>query len=285
MMKTLMMLALIALTPYDGSVNYNFTSDSVYKKDNIVTIELQKEADNSVTLYLKQNYVLGYEIYDNPETPYIDGLKVDDNFVTDWKIENFTYGLDHTITIKTVYSSGVDGMLTAAKDGDISKILANPLVLLQLGYYSLAAVSLIIGGFGLFKSRKLKLKSSEEIASAVTKQAELSKQEITSATIGILDKLVSPVFEKLKAQNQSIIEALVLAKSGKSEDIIAMIDLLKKSASEDISVITEQIKKSIEEANNLAEKTKQEAIKVIKEISTENVKPEPTTDTDDGTSI
>lgn len=285
MMKTLMMLALIALAPYEGNVDYKFTSDSVYKKDNILTVEVQKEADGYDTLLLKQNYVLGYEIYDNPETPYIDGLKVDDNFVTDWKIEHFTVNLDHTITIKTVYSNGVDGMLTAARDGDLSKILSNPLVLLQLGYYSLAAISLIIGGFGLFKSRKLKLKSSEEIASAVTKQAELSKQEITSATIGILDKLVSPVFEKLKAQNQSIIEALVLAKSGKSEDIIAMIDLLKKSASEDISVITEQIKKSIEEANNLAEKTKQEAIKVIKEISTENVKSEPTTDVDDGTSI
>lgn len=284
-MKTLMMLTLIALTPYSGNVDYKFTSDSVYKKDNILTVEVQKESDGDETLIFKQNYVLGYEIYDNPETPYIDGLKVDDNFVTDWKIEHFTVNIDHTITIKTVYSSGVDGMITAARDGDISKILANPLVLLQLGYYSLAAVSLIIGGFGLFKSRKLKLKSSEEIANAVTKQAELSKQKITDATIGILNNLVTPVFEKLKAQNQSIIEALVLAKSGKSEDIIAMIDLLKKSASEDISVITEQIKKSIEEANNLADKTKQEAIKVIKEISTENVKTEPTTVPDDGTSI
>ncbi len=284
-MKTLMMLALVSFAPYYGSAEYTFTSDSVYKKDNILTVEIQKEADSSVSLYLKQNYILGYEIYDNPETPYIDGLKVDDNFVTDWKVPNFTYDLDHIITIKTVYSSGVDGMIASAKDGDISKILANPLVLLQLGYYSLAAVSLIIGGFGLFKSRKLKLKSSEEIADAVTKQAELSKQKITDATIGILNNLVTPVFEKLKAQNQSIIEALVLAKSGKSEDIIAMIDLLKKSASEDISIITEQIKKSIEEANDLADKTKQEAIKVIKEISTENVKTEPTTVPDDGTTI
>lgn len=285
MMKTLMMLALIALAPYEGSVNYKFTSDSVYKKDNILTVEVQKESDGYETLLLKQNYVLGYEIYDNPETPYIDGLKVNDEFVTDWRVEHFAVDLNHTITIKTVYSSGVDGMIASAKDGDLSKILSNPLVLLQLGYYSLAAVSLIIGGFGLFKSRKLKLKSSEEIANAVTKQAELSKQNITDATIGILNNLVTPVFEKLKAQNQSIIEALVLAKSGKSEDIIAMIDLLKKSASEDISVITEQIKKSIEEANNLADKTKQEAIKVIKEISTENVKTEPTTVPDDGTTI
>lgn len=158
MMKTLMMLALIALTPYDGSVNYNFTSDSVYKKDNIVTIELQKEADNSVTLYLKQNYVLGYEIYDNPETPYIDGLKVDDNFVTDWKIENFTYNLDHTITIKTVYSSGVDGMLTAARDGDLSKVFSNPLVLILIGCSLMVSGSIIVGSLILSKSKKTKIK-------------------------------------------------------------------------------------------------------------------------------
>ena len=158
MMKTLMMLALIALTPYDGSVNYNFTSDSVYKKDNIVTIELQKEADNSVTLYLKQNYVLGYEIYDNPETPYIDGLKVDDNFVIDWKIENFTYNLDHTITIKTVYSSGVDGMLTAARDGDLSKVFSNPLVLILIGCSLMVSGSIIVGSLILSKSKKTKIK-------------------------------------------------------------------------------------------------------------------------------
>lgn len=158
MMKTLMMLALIALAPYEGSVDYKFTSDSVYKKDNILTVEVQKESDGYETLLLKQNYVLGYEIYDNPETPYIDGLKVDDNFVTDWKIEHFTVNLDHTITIKTVYSNGVDGMLTAARDGDLSKVFSNPLVLILIGCSLMVSGSIIVGSLILSKSKKTKIK-------------------------------------------------------------------------------------------------------------------------------
>lgn len=158
MMKTLMMLALIALTPYEGSVNYNFTSDSVYKKDNILTVEVQKESDGYETLLLKQNYVLGYEIYDNPVTPYIDGLKVNDEFVTDWKVEHFAVDLNHTITIKTVYSSGVDGMLAAAKDGDLSKVFSNPLVLILIGCSLMVSGSIIVGSLILSKSKKTKIK-------------------------------------------------------------------------------------------------------------------------------
>lgn len=158
MMKTLMMLALIALAPYEGSVDYKFTSDSVYKKDNILTVEVQEESDGHRTLYLKQNYVLGYEIYDNPDTPYIDGLKVDDEFVTDWKIERFTANLEHTITIKTVYSSGVDGMITAARDGDLSKVFSNPLVLILIGCSLMVSGSIIVGSLILSKSKKTKIK-------------------------------------------------------------------------------------------------------------------------------
>lgn len=158
MMKTLMMLTLIALTPYEGSVDYKFTSDSVYKKDNILTVEVQKESDGYETLLLKQNYVLGYEIYDNPETPYIDGLKVNDEFVTDWKVEHFAVDLNHTITIKTVYSSGVDGMLTAARDGDLSKVFSNPLVLILIGCSLMVSGSIIVGSLILSKSKKTKIK-------------------------------------------------------------------------------------------------------------------------------
>lgn len=282
-MKTIMMLALVALTPYTGNATYNFTQDSVYTKDNVLTVSVETNPDYSKSLILKPNYVLGYEIYDNPDTPYIDGLKVDDNFVTDWRVDNFAPDLDHTITVKTVYSSGIDGMLASAKDGDLSALLSNPVTLLQLSYYLLAVISIVLGGFGLMKSKKTKIKSADDIAEAVTKQALASKEEISKAAISMLDTMVTPVFEKLNAQNQSIIEALVLAKSGKSEDVLAMIELLKKSATEDISIITDNIKKNIAEANKLADKTKQEAIKTIKEISTTNVKTEPTKD--DGTSI
>lgn len=162
-MKTLMMLALVSFAPYYGSAEYNFTSDSVYKKDNILTVEVQKEADSSVSLYLKQNYILGYEIYDNPETPYIDGLKVDDNFVTDWKVPNFTYDLDHIITIKTVYSSGVDGMIAAANAGDLSKVFSNPLVLVLIGCSLIVSGSIIVGSLILSKSKKTKIKEHETI--------------------------------------------------------------------------------------------------------------------------
>ena len=63
-MKTLMMLALIALAPYEGSVDYKFTSDSVYKKDNILKL---KEQISAYDKKHEQEAEALYELKRNPK--------------------------------------------------------------------------------------------------------------------------------------------------------------------------------------------------------------------------
>jgi hypothetical protein len=287
-MLRLALLATLASTVISTGPKVQFTNDSVYKNENIlscevvenvltsektvehvdevtgeVTEEIVQEEQLSKSLVFKENHLLGYTIYDNPETSYIDGLKFDDEWVTDWVVENFDDSVEHSIKVKTVYTDDVSGMLMAAKDGDWSKVLSNPLILLQIFYYILAAVSLILGGFGLLKSRKLKVKTANEfgatIGNEVSNQAGLAKDAIVEATVA----LIAPLFTRLNAQNSDIIKAIVLSKSSDNKDAVALLDLLKNTQSdEDISGLIDRIK---EESQN-AYTAKLEAQKKAKEI-------------------
>ena len=200
-------LATLTLTP-----TVQFTSDSVYVKDNILSVEIRENLSDdeehtliSKDLILKENHLLGYTIYDNKDTDYIDGLKVDGNYVFGWRVENFDDSVEHIIQVKTVYTDDAAGMLVAAKDGDWSKLLSNPLIIVQLGYYVLAALSIILGGFGLFKSKKKKIRDHNQIAKAVTEQAEMAKNALIETAV----EIITPLFEKLGNQNASIIKALL----------------------------------------------------------------------------
>ena len=128
-MLQLLALATLALS-IPAPITVNFTSDSVYTHESIITQKDVIKQDNDLyTIVLEQDHLLGYCIYDNQDTPYIDGLKFDDEFVTNYIIENVDLSVEHTILIKTVYTDDVAGMLVAAKDGDWSRILSNPLII------------------------------------------------------------------------------------------------------------------------------------------------------------
>ena len=186
-MLKILVLATLASTTVSSGPKIQFTNDSVYSSENIiscevvenkesiqvpvehvdevtgeVTEELEEQEIISKSLLLKENHLLGCMIYDNPDTEYVDGLKIDDQWVTDWMVENYDDSIEHVLKIKTVYTEDVSGMLLAAKDGDWSKILSNPLILLQIFYYLLAALSIIGGAIGLVKVKGKKVKSAKE---------------------------------------------------------------------------------------------------------------------------
>ena len=283
MLPILLASAALALTPVSPTIQ--FTSDSVYTKNNILSYEIvehytEEEIPTLISkdLVLKENHLLGYTIYDVKETEYIDGLKIDGQFVFDWKVSDFDDTKDHLIQIKTFYTEDAAGILVAAKDGDWSLLLANPLVIFQIIYYVLAAISLIIGGFGLLKSKKSKVKTSEEIAGEVSKQADLAKEHIIATTIA----LITPLFKKLNSQNSDIIKALVMSKSQNNNDTLALLDLLKNAQSgEDLTELVERIKKEAEEAFAKSATAKKEAIETIDAIADGVFKETE----DDGTSI
>lgn len=239
-------------------ITVNFTSDSVYTKESIIKPKelIQEEDSELYTIVLEEDHLLGYCIYDKSDTAYIDGLKFDDAYVTNWIVEHVDLSVEHTLHVKTVYTDDTAGMLAAAKDGDWSRVLSNPLIIIQMFYYLLAATSVIAGGLGLAKSRKNKAKTV----------AEISKESEANAML-IVSEIVVPVFKKLQLQNQKVIEALVLSQSEDKESKVALINLLEETAVENIEDISTSIKSSITKAMEAKDVAKEKAKQVIKELS------------------
>lgn len=251
-----------------------FTNDSVYKNENVLILEVQNNYEEDVLvskdLLIKERHMLGYIIYDNPETAYIDGLKFDNQYVYNWTVKDYDDTVNHTFLVKTVYTDDFAGMFAAGKDGDWSKLMANPLTVIQIIYYVLAAVSLILGGFGLFSARKKKAKTSEEIATAVSTKATEAGNDLKEESLELLNNTISPIIAKLQEQNQALIQAFILAQSGDPDAKLALIKLLNKVSSEDINDIVNNITKAIEKIKISKAKTKEEAIKVIDNIAKED---------------
>ena len=100
-MLRLLVAALATFTFVEPSTT--FTSDSVYKCDDIIDVEPIKHEDFDETFLVdikfSQAKLLGYKIYDNPETPYIDGIKWDDEWLgADGKLfDSMEYVIDDRI--------------------------------------------------------------------------------------------------------------------------------------------------------------------------------------------
>lgn len=286
MITTIFATALLAVAP-----TVRFTSDSAYVKERAIewsavdkhVVETDDATGDVVsdehfyTLSVKEGNVLGYCVYDNPDTAYIDGIKVDGEFLpSDWEVKGFDIESTHEILVKTVHSDDIAGWLASAKDGDFSALMSHPVVVIQFVYYGLAAISIILGGFGLLKSRKNKAKTSNEIAGKVTEAASKLNDLATEKLQGIEDKalaivmdVMTPALELIKKQNDTLLEATVLARSGDEQSTLALLDLLKKNSNEGIEGIADAVKAKIEESKAEAEKAKAEAIAAMKEAVAE----------------
>lgn len=248
----------------------SYTNDSVYTKD-CVTMTVVEEEDLSYTLVLEQKDLLGYCVYDETDTPHIDGLRLDEEYIYNWEVTNYDPTVEHTLYIKTVYTTDVAGMLAAAKDGDFSAVLSNPLTILQLIYYIIAGLSIILGGFGLLKSRKVKIKDHNEIAATVKNAATESMLSIETLTSAIIENVFIPAVKNIQDQSNGILEALILSKNDDADSKLAMVDLLKRAATGfDAEKLAEETKEKIKEA--LAkQQALLEAAKKAKEQILENV--------------
>jgi len=287
-----------------------FTSDSVYRNESILdmsvlerkTVEIDDASgeivseDKEYVLCIAKNYVLGYDVYDNPETPHIDGIKVNDAFLSeDWDIPNFDLDSDYTVTVKTVYSDDIAGWLARAKDGDFSAVLSNPVMLLQFVYYIMAAVSIILGGFGVFKSRKSKAKTASEIASAVAVKAgdlELLAaekiREVEDRALNMVEDVCTPMMSMLSKQNDTLIQATVLARNGDEQSTLALLELLKNSGAANTDKLAEDVKAKILASRESYEKSKADAVKAMQEAVSKlsgSADDEKHADGYDGTSI
>ena len=290
MLKTLFLAtALMAAAPVNAQeITVNFTKDSVYKHESIISPSAVHEQENGLyTITLEEDKLLGYCIYDKTETPYIDGLKFDDEFVSNYVVTDVDLNIEHTILVKTVYTDDVAGMLMAAKDGNWSRILSNPLIMLELIYFTFAIISVIIGIFMTVKSKGKHAKTVNEFGSELNEifntKVGLLASNAEDAIMKYIDSLVMPVYNEMQAQNKDLLSALILSQSGDEKAKLALIDLLKNSANKDVNLISEQIKKGIKDANLAAALLRAKAENTIKEIAS-GVKDDNKV-VDDGTSI
>ncbi len=294
MFKILFLTALASATIASGP-NIQFTSDSVYTKNDIISCEIieipnAETGEISKDLIIKEKQLLGYSIYDNQETDYIDGLKIDGEWVTGWRVKNFddSEGAVHTFQVKTVYTDDAAGMLMAAKDGDWSRLLSNPLIILQMIYYVLAAFSILFGIIFGTKNKGKAIKTANdfglELNNVFTQKVDVLATNTESAIEKYVDALLMPVIGEMQAQNKDLLSALILSQSGDEKAKLALIDLLKNSANKDVNVMSEQIKKAIKDFNLQKELLKATAENTIKEIANGNSSENKGT-TDNGTSI
>lgn len=248
MLRALILTALTTFTPVEPT--FEFTSDSVYKCDDILEVEFEKTEDFEntylVNLEFKEVNRMGYKIYDNPETSYIDGLQWDHNWIENWRIENVDFSVAHTLTIKTVYTDDYAGMIMSAKDGDWTLLLQNPETILKLGYYALATLSIIISIFALLFDKNKKVKSADEISNKV----ELAAANFTLKANEMIDiaiiNHIKPLLANTQEQYTDIIKGLMLSKSGKAEDTLALLELMKKASSkEEMTAIAHKVEENV----------------------------------------
>lgn len=277
---TAFMLATLTFTP-----SIEFTADSKYVNENIISYEVVVEDDESKTLLLKQNMLLGYCIYDNPDTDKIEGLKVDDTWVdSSWRITNFDDTVEHSIKIKTVYTDDYAGMAMAAKNGDWGKVLENPLALIQLFYYVIAAVSIVIGGCGAARSKKHKVKSANEIAALVNENSQKAYAALEQKVELTIDSIIKPIYAAIQKGNQNTVSALILNKQNSADASVALIDMLKQVSAEDIVAKADEIKKAIIDNKKASTEVLENAKETVNNIA-KGVFEEPASDKYDGTSI
>ena len=216
-----------------------FTSDSVCT-EGIYTELLYDELEDKLYLALVIDLPTGYVIYDNVDTEYTDGLKVNDAYAVlgnkPFKIYLDNPFTSYTIFVKTTYSETMYGTIAKIQDGNatILDLFENPVMLMQAAYYFIAAVSLIVASVLASKSKKYKAKTTDEIATAtentIKTTNDANKQELVSAVLNVVTEQLLPAINSCVSSNQSVVKAVALSNSKSKTAPVALLDVLHEVA-------------------------------------------------------
>lgn len=256
----------------------NVTVTIKYTKDSAIDDEVYYEVgydELKEQLYLtfSTGFGEGYSVYDKENTPYIDGLKINDTFV-----ENDTYPyryyltdptVSYTVIVKTVYSDSILGTFEKLQNGDASilDLFENPVLAMQVIYYAIAIVSLILSVILSRKVKSTKAKTSNEIAAAVATTNEESKAELTAKITELILNTLSPMLASCVKSNQSVVKAVALANSKSKDAPIALLDELATVSQSDILELIENLKNSVVEAINSEDAERENTLNVLTALS------------------
>jgi hypothetical protein len=223
-----------ASTGYSNSIVY--TSDSVKSKG--VTLEPYTDTVKFETGFvIKTDLDLGIEIYDDPTTDVIEGVRVNGQEITSYIVPiDLDTPQDYLVEVRLVYADGLTGTIAKISDGnfDWETLMQEPLLAMQVFYYAIAALSIIIGGMGALSSKKKKVKTADDIAAKVDARVQEGCETFAVAYSAVLKENLLPVFHTMVDTNKAVVKAIALSTSKNKEAPVALLDLLKDVSDVDV---------------------------------------------------
>ena len=261
----------------DMSCTITYTSDSLATTGLTYDVVIDQLTETAY-ITLIPDFDFGYEIYDSPDTEYIDGIRVNGQTVTSLKIPLEVGVTSYDILVKVTYSEGTSGTIAKLFSGNLTfdDFVSSPVLLLQGFYYIIAAISLTCSGIGVLKSKKKRVKTADDIASLVDKRAIEVQQEFSKKFIEIVSNNFIPIINSAVSTNQDVIKAVALSTSKAKTAPIELIELLQKSSNNDTVKALENMKQELsrsialddknhtiiaEQLKNIASTSSQEVIK------------------------
>ena len=256
-----------ASTGYDVTVLY--TSDSVDRKG----VSTEPYTD---TLKFETGFIitvdtsLGVEVYDDPSTAHIEGIRVNGQEVNSRIIPiDLDNPQEYIVEVRLVYSEGLLGTLAKISNGefDWNTIMQEPVLAMQLVYYAIAALSTILGGFGVLVSKKKKVKTADDIASKVDERVREGCTTFAVAYTDVLKENLVPIFNDLVHTNQAVIKALTLSTSKNKEAPVALLDLLKEVSDVNVEKTIDEAREEVLKNIALTEEKRENIHNVLHNIA------------------
>lgn len=249
-------------TYQNGSVNVVYTADSVHSEGISWGSSIDVLTKN-VYFEIVNELPAGYVVYDDPETPYIDGIRLNGNTVDSYKVAiDWTQDIDYEIVVRVTYDDSFVGTLAQMSDGtyDWVKLLENPIGLLMALYYVLATVSVVAGFIMLLFGKNKKTKTANDISNAV----EAKAQETAKA---IIKEEIMPIVSSFQNTAQALVKAYALTTSKSKEAPLALLDVLQDVSNADAESVITQAKDILANARAVEESARAELVNQLHNIA------------------
>ena len=207
-------------------------------------------------------------IYDDSSTSYIDGIRVNGQTVDSLRLY-IDPTIPNTIEVRTVYQNDFTGTLAQISDGtyDYANLLKNPVTLLMAGYYVLATIFTLASIIVLLKNKKTKVKSSEEIASAVDTHAKTSFDTLSSEVIAEIKSLLAPAFSAMTNSQEAVVKSIVLTHSKDPNAHLEALNSLRGISDFNLADLIDKVATSIKEHITADEIHKQNVLEDLTNIA------------------
>ena len=212
---------------------------------------------------------LGHIIYDNPDTAYIDGIRVNGDTVDTLTIP-IAQGTVYEIAVRTVYEDNLLGDIAKVIDGnfDFKALLENPIALLIGIYYVLSILAIVVAAVSAFFSKSKKVKTADEIAAKVDESADVAIEKVKTEVTDTVLLEMSPILQTILDGIQNVVTAITLSTSKCKEAPLAMLDTLQKTAeSNNLNSLIDDIRKTVSDGISKEDDDRSANLRTLQEIA------------------